>query len=81
MKSSRTIITIPEREKRWLVTYSNLHGVSMAEAIRKGILYLKKAESQESYKKLVQSTSGIWQHGDALDYQQKIRSEWEKTPC
>jgi len=81
MKSSRTIITIPEREKRWLTTYSNLHGVSMAEAIRKGILYLKKAESQDAYKKLVQSTSGIWRHGDALDYQQKIRSEWEMTSC
>ena len=76
MKSTRTIITISEQEKRWLAAYSGRHGVSLAEAIRRGITCLKSAEGDETYCKLVQNTAGIWKKGDALAYQNKIRSEW-----
>lgn len=76
MKSTRTIITISEQEKRWLAAYSGCHGVSLAEAIRRGITCLKSAEGDETYCKLVQNTAGIWKQGDALAYQNKIRSEW-----
>ncbi|MCX5847814.1 MAG: hypothetical protein NTW12_15905 [Deltaproteobacteria bacterium] len=81
MKSTRTIITISEQEKRWLAAYSGLHGVSLAEAIRRGIACLKAAEGDTSYRKLVQNTGGIWNRGDALRYQEEIRSEWEKPSC
>jgi hypothetical protein len=78
MKNTRTIITISEQEKRWLATYSGLHGVSLAEAIRRGIACLKSAEGDNTYCKLVQNTTGIWKQGDALTYQNEIRSEWGK---
>jgi hypothetical protein len=78
MKNARTIITISEQEKRWLATYSGLHGVSLAEAIRRGIACLKSAEGDNTYCKLVQNTTGIWKQGDALIYQNVIRSEWGK---
>ncbi|MFZ3158266.1 MAG: hypothetical protein WA124_12270 [Smithella sp.] len=78
MKNPRTIITISEEEKRWLATYSGLHGVSLAEAIRRGIACLKSAEGDNTYCKLVQNTTGIWKQGDGLTYQNKIRSEWGK---
>lgn len=78
MKNPRTIITISEQEKRWLATYSGLHGVSLAEAIRRGIACLKSAEGDNTYCKLVQNTTGIWKQGDGLTYQNKIRSEWGK---
>jgi len=78
MKSTRTIITISEQEKRWLATYSGLHGVSLAEAIRRGIACLKTAEGHNAYCQLVQNTAGIWKQGDALTYQKEIRSEWGK---
>jgi hypothetical protein len=76
MKSARTIITISEQEKRWLATYSGLHGVSLAEAVRRGIACLKMAEGRDAYRKLVQNTAGIWKQGDALRYQEEVRSEW-----
>jgi hypothetical protein len=78
MKSTRTIITISEQEKQWLTTYSGLHGVSLAAAIRRAISFLKAAEGQTAYCKLVKDTCGIWKRGDALRYQEEIRSEWEK---
>lgn len=76
MKNTRTIITISEQEKRWLTAYSGLHGVSVAEAVRRGIACLKSTENRDAYCKLVQNTAGIWKQGDALTYQKKIRSEW-----
>ena len=79
MKSARTIITISEQEKRWLSAYSGLHGVSLAEAVRRGIACLKSAEGEGAYRELVQKTRGIWKRGDALEYQEEIRSEWAKS--
>ncbi len=78
MKNTRTIVTISEQEKRWLAAYSGLHGVSVAEAIRRGIACLKSAESRDAYCKVVQNTAGIWKQGDALTYQNEIRSEWRR---
>ncbi len=76
MASKRTIITISEEDKMWLESYSSLHRVSVAEAIRQGIRKLKDAELFENYQALVQNTKGLWKKGDGLDYQKEIRSEW-----
>jgi hypothetical protein len=76
MASKRTIITISEEDKRWLESYSKLHRVSVAEAIRQGIRKLKEAELSENYRTLVQVTKGFWKKGDGLKYQKKIRAEW-----
>jgi hypothetical protein len=81
MKSTRTIITISEQEKRWLAAYSGIHGVSLAAAVRKAIACLKVAEGNAAYRKLVQDSGGIWRRGDALQYQDEIRGEWDKPTC
>lgn len=81
MKSTRTIITISEQEKQWLTAYSGLHGVSVAAAIRRAIVCLKATEGHDAYRKLVKDTGGIWTRGDALRYQEEIRSEWGQSLC
>jgi len=58
MAGKRTIITLAEEDKIWLEKYSNLHHVSMAQAVREGIRRLKDAESQRTYESLVKRTSG-----------------------
>ena len=77
MASKRTIITLSEEDKRWLESYSNLHRMSVAEAIRRGIHKLKEAEFLENYRTLVQNSRGLWGKGDGLVYQKKIRAEWD----
>ena len=76
MASKRTIITISEEDKRWLESYSSLNKVSVAEAIRQGIRKLKEAELFDKYQTLVQRTKGLWKKGDGLNFQKKIRAEW-----
>jgi len=77
MANVRTIITLSEEDKRWLESYSNLHHVSVAEAIRQGIRKLKEMEFDENYRALVQNSRGLWVKGDGLAYQKKIREEWD----
>ncbi len=77
MPSKRTIITISDMEKRWLMNYTKTHGISMAEAVRRGIACLKASKSSGSYQKIVNQTKGIWLKGDGLRYQEQLRSEWE----
>jgi len=77
MGSKRIIITISEQEKLWLTDYTETHGISIAEALRRGIACLKASESLESYQKLVNDTKGIWSKGDGLRYQEQLRSEWK----
>ena len=79
MASKRTIITISEEDKQWLESYSSVHQVSVAEAIRQGIRRLRDVKLQETYRAIVKNTRGIWKKGDGLKYQRKIRSQWDAS--
>lgn len=79
MAGSRTIITLPEEDKKWLQSYSRAHDISLAEAVRQGVQKLRIAEQQELYRSLVNSTKGIWKKGNGLEYQESIRSEWHSS--
>ena len=76
MASVRTIITLSEKDKKWLESYSSLHHMSVAEAIRRGIKKLKEAEYYETYQSLVLNSKGLWKRGDGLAYQKQMRAEW-----
>ncbi|MFO7931622.1 MAG: hypothetical protein R6U97_09475 [Desulfosalsimonas sp.] len=78
MGSKRTIITLSESNKHWLEAYSKARGISMAEAIRKGISRLRQSESGALYRELAEQTRGIWEKGDGLDWQDKLRAEWDR---
>ncbi len=77
MPSKRTIITLSDLEKRWLTNYTKTHGVSMAEAVRRGIACLRASQRSVSYRTFVHRTKGIWSKEDGLKYQERLRSEWE----
>jgi hypothetical protein len=77
MASVRTIITLSEEDKQWLESYSSLHHMSVAEAVRRGIRKLKEAEFSENYQTLVLNSKGLWEKGDGLTYQKQIRTEWD----
>ncbi|MCF8037294.1 MAG: hypothetical protein K9K62_10515 [Desulfobacteraceae bacterium] len=78
MGSKRTIITLSESNKNWLEAYSRARGISMAEAIRKGISRLRENESRALYRELAEQTRGIWEKGDGLAWQDKLRAEWDR---
>jgi len=77
MAGQRTIITLPDEDKAWLEEYSKAHGISMAEGVRKALRLLRENKQRDTYRALVEQTRGIWIQGDGLEYQRKLRSEWE----
>ena len=79
MASTRILITLPAEDKRWLIDYSRAHGISLAEAVRRGIHNLKLSERQNLYASLLKRTRGLWRKGDGLEYQRKVRSEWDNA--
>jgi hypothetical protein len=79
MAGNRTIITLPEEDKKWLQSYSRSRDISLAEAVRQGVQKLKIAEQQALYRSLVDSTKGIWKKGNGLEYQENIRSQWHSS--
>ncbi len=76
MKNTRTIVTLSEDDKEWLVRYSRGKGLSMAQAVRKGIARLRDEEQPYLYEDALQATHGIWTKGDGLRYQKELRREW-----
>ena len=77
MAGQRTIITLPDEDKAWLEEYSRMQGISMAEGIRSALRLFREKKQRDTYRALVEQTRGIWLHGDGLDYQRKLRSEWD----
>jgi len=37
----------------------------------------EKTENTDAFQSLLDTTKGLWQQGDGLMYQEKLRSEWE----
>jgi hypothetical protein len=78
MAAKRLSITISDDDKLWLEGYCQANRISMAAAVRRGIDLLKRGERQNNYRRLVETTRGLWNKGNGLAYQQKMRTEWEK---
>ncbi len=78
MGNTRTIITISEEDKKWIESYGKVHGISLAEAIRKGIRKLRESEKRDTYCTMIDKTKGLWKKGDGLKYQQRLREEWNR---
>jgi hypothetical protein len=76
MRNTRTIVTLSEDDKEWLVRYSRGKGLSMAQAVRKGVARLRDGERPSLYEDALKTTHGIWTEGDGLRYQEKLRREW-----
>lgn len=76
LKVSRTIISLEDTDKLWLDEEAKRTGKPMTEVVRIAIRLLR-AERERSFKELLAETSGTWTEGDGLEYQQRIRSEWD----
>ena len=75
----RTIISLAPEDKHWLDRKAEEENVTMTEMVRRAIrLYRDQHESGEpTLERLLAATSGIWKEEDGLEYQRRLREEWE----
>ena len=75
----RTAISLDEDQKAWLDQQAALRRVSLASLIREAVSEFRVREqrgSAASFQEVLKHTAGIWQAGDGLEYQERIRKEW-----
>jgi hypothetical protein len=77
---TRTIVSIPEDEKKWLESQGRRLRISSAEIIRRAIREYRLKESKRSLAGVLRETAGRWTSvkGDTRDYVDALRREWER---
>ena len=73
---SRTIISLEDTEKLWLDEEAKRTGQPMTEIVRIAIRFLR-TDRERAVQNLLAETSGTWTEGDGLEYQKRMRSEWD----
>jgi len=81
-RMTRTIISLPEDEKKWLESYGRRNRISSAEVVRRAIREFRQGKPARSLKAVLGETAGTWTSvkGDSRDYIDAMRKEWERKP-
>lgn len=79
---TRTIISLPEDEKRWLESYGRRHKISSAEVVRRAIGEFRRQRSDRSLNVVLRETAGAWTSikGDTREHIVALRREWDRKP-
>jgi len=80
-RMTRTIISLPEDEKKWLESYGKRHRISAAEVIRRAICEFRRKKPEKDLRAVLRETAGAWTSvkGDSRDYVEAMRKEWDRT--
>ncbi|MBN1940501.1 MAG: CopG family transcriptional regulator [Candidatus Aminicenantes bacterium] len=77
---TRTIISIPEEEKRWLDRFGRRHRISSAEVVRRAIRTYRRVKTEKGLVQVLKVTAGAWpaMKGDSRAHIDSLRNEWER---
>ena len=74
----RTVVSLPEDDKRWLDAEAEREGVSMTEVIRLAVSRLRaETRRAKTFDNLLKTTAGIGTGEDGVALQKKLRKEWD----
>jgi len=79
-RMTRTIISIPEDEKRWLESFGRRHRISSAEVVRRAIKKYRRAKTERNLAGVLRKTAGTWTSikGESQAYVEVLRAEWKR---
>ncbi|MEW6166864.1 MAG: CopG family transcriptional regulator [Pseudomonadota bacterium] len=78
---ARTLINLDPDDKRWLDREARRRRVPMTELVRqaiRGYRVREESRSRPTLQTAITRTAGIWRQGDGLDWQQRMRDEWDR---
>jgi len=80
-RMTRTIISIPEDEKKWLDTYGKRHRISSAEVVRLAVREFRRMKADKSLARVLRETAGTWKSvkGETAEQVENLRAEWERS--
>ena len=76
---ARTLVTLPQAELRWLKNAGKRRGQSAASLVREAVAEYHAKIQGETWRSRLGAVKGLWKDRgiDALEYVEKLRSEWE----
>ncbi len=78
----RTIIDIPDEQIQGLSELCERESISRAEAIRQAVHIMLAQKNRKNQTQSLSAFFGMWKDrddiGDAVDYQQALRAEWDR---
>jgi hypothetical protein len=77
----RTLINLDQDDKQWLDREAKARHLPMTELVRQAVRAFRIREESRArppLQTILERTTGIWRSGDGLDYQQRIRDEWNR---
>lgn len=74
----RTVVSLDERDRRWLDRQAARRNVARTALLREAIALLRRESRCRARggDDVLERTSGIWQRGDALVWQNRLRDAW-----
>jgi hypothetical protein len=75
----RTVISVTDDDKAWLDRRAHEEGTTMTEVVRRAVRFYRSVCDPEDadFASLLDRTAGTWRQGDGLEYQRRVRAEWE----
>jgi hypothetical protein len=76
----RTLINLDPDDKAWLDREAAARNVPMTELVRQAVRAFRIREESlgaGDLQSAVRETAGLWQVGDGLEVQRRLRDEWE----
>ena len=79
-RMTRTILSLPEDDKRWLDGYGRRLRISSAEVIRRAIREFRQKKAESSLDRRLEETAGAWTSGraDGRAFVDGLRREWDR---
>ena len=76
--STRTIISLPNPQKRWLEDVAKREGVAMTAVVRDAVAHYQQhlAAPLNDFLALGGRLQGSWKRGDGSAWQTQMRDEW-----
>ncbi|MBS0212458.1 MAG: ribbon-helix-helix protein, CopG family [Proteobacteria bacterium] len=78
---TKTLINLDADDKAWLDREAKRQHLPMTELVRQAVRSYRLREQtgrKPSLAIVLQRTSGLWKHGDGLDWQDRLRDEWQR---
>jgi hypothetical protein len=78
----RTIISLEDEDKAWLDRRAVEEKMTMTQLVRLALRrYRQEVEAEgPSLERQLRETAGLWRGEDGLEYQRRVRAEWEERP-
>jgi metal-responsive CopG/Arc/MetJ family transcriptional regulator len=76
----RSLISIPQDDKKWLDSYGRRHKLSRAELVRRAIKEYRGRVGCRDLQTVIRETAGSWKSvkGDSQKLVDGLRREWER---